>query len=52
MKFFLLVSQLAPAYSSAYGSGGWGGGLQPPPVGKNSIIRVKLMYRSGKDTVR
>ena len=52
MKFFLLVSQLAPAYSSAYGSGGgWGGGAAPP-VGKNSIIRAKLMYRSGKDTVR
>ena len=37
------------------GRGGWGGwgGLQPPPAGrKNSVIRTKLMYPSGKDTVK
>ena len=32
------------------GRGGWGGGLQPSLSGKNSIIRAKLMYRSGKDS--
>ena len=33
--------------------GGGGGAAPPPPVGKeNSIIRAKLMYRSGKDTVQ
>ena len=37
--------------SSAYGAGGLGGGCSPPSRGKNSIIRAKLMYRSGKDTV-
>ena len=29
-----------------------GGGLQPPCRKKNSIIRAKLMYRSGKDTLK
>ena len=29
-----------------------GGRAAAPPVGKNSIIRAKLMYRSGKDTVK
>ena len=33
------------------GRGGWGG-CSPPCREKNSIIRAKLMYRSGKDTVR
>ena len=33
------------------GRGGWGG-LQPPLSEKNSIIRAKLMYRSGKVTVK
>ena len=33
------------------GRGGWGAAA--PPVGKeNSIIRAKLMYRSGKDRVQ
>ena len=41
-----------PESPSAYGAGGLGG-LQPPPVRKkNSSIRVRLMYRSCKDTVR
>jgi len=34
-------------FASAYGAG-----LQPPLSEKNSIIREKLMYRSGKDKVR
>ena len=33
------------------GRGGWGG-CSPPSRGKNSIIRAKLMYRSGKETVK
>ena len=33
------------------GRGGWGG-CSPPCREKNSIIRAKLMYHSGKDTVR
>ena len=33
------------------GRGGWGG-CSPPCQKKNSIIRAKLMYRSGKDTVK
>ena len=33
------------------GRGGWGG-CSPPSWGKNSIIRAKLMYRSGKETVK
>ena len=33
------------------GRGGLGG-LQPPLSEKNSIIRAKVMYRSGKDTVK
>ena len=33
------------------GRGGWGG-CRPPCREKSSIIRAKLMYRSGKDTVR
>ena len=33
------------------GRGGWGG-CSPPSRGKNSIIRAKLMYRSGKDTAK
>ena len=36
--------------ASAYRAGGLGG-LQPPLSEKNSIIRAKLMYCSGKDTV-
>ena len=32
--------------------GGGAGGAAAPPVGKNSIIRAKLMYCSGKDTVK
>ena len=37
---------------SVRGGGGLGG-LQPPlSEKKNSIIRAKLMYRSGKDTVK
>ena len=35
-------------HSSAYGAGG----CSPPCRKKNSIIRAKLMYRSGKDTVK
>ena len=34
--------------SSAYGAGG----LKPPCRKKNCIIRAKLMYRSGKETVK
>ena len=35
------------------GGGAGGGCSPPPPVGeKNSIIWAKLMYRSGKDTVK
>ena len=37
--------------ASAYGAGGLEG-LQPPLSEKNSIIRAKLMYCSGKDTVK
>ena len=33
------------------GRGGWGG-CSPPCRKKISIIRAKLMYRSGKDTVK
>ena len=32
-------------------TGGWGG-CSPPSRGKNSIIRAKLMYCSGKETVK
>ena len=41
-------------HASAYGTGEMGGCSPPPlPVGeKNSIIRAKLMYRSGKETVK
>mgnify|MGYP002259997370 CR=1 FL=1 len=39
--------------TSAYGAGGGGsGGCSPPSRGKNSIIQAKLMYRSGKKTVK
>ena len=42
-----------PTFISVRGGGGGGlGGLQPFLSGKNSIIRAKLMYHSGKDTVR
>ena len=34
------------------GRGRWGGGCSPPCRKKNSIVRAKLMYRSGKDTVK
>ena len=38
-------------YHQRTGRGDWG--ACSPPVGKkNSIIRGKLMYRSGKDTVK
>ena len=33
------------------GRGGWGG-CSPPSRKQNSIIRAKLMYCSGKDTVK
>ena len=36
---------------SVRGGGGWGG-CSPPLSEKNSIIRAKLMYCSGKDTVK
>ena len=38
-------------YHQRTGRGGWGG-CSPPCRKKNSIIRAKLMYRSGKDTVK
>ena len=38
--------------SSAYGAGALGGRCSPPCRKKNSIVRAKLMYRSGKDTVK
>ena len=41
-----------PESPSAYGSGGLGEAAAPPVGKKNSIIRAKLMYRSGKDTVK
>ena len=43
-------SYICHNWASAYGAGGLGG-LQPPLSEKNSIIRAKVMYRSGKDTV-
>ena len=41
-----------PESPSAYVAGGFGRRLQPPLSEKNSIIRAKPMYRSGKDTVK
>ena len=37
---------------SVRGGGLGGGGAAAPRSEKNSIIRAKLMYRSGKDTVK
>ena len=43
-----------PLIHQRTGRGGWGGwgGCSPPCRKKISIIRAKLMYRSGKDTVK
>ena len=41
-----------PESPSAYEAGVLGGGCSPPCRKKNSIIGAKLMYRSGKDTVK
>ena len=46
--FAIRMNLRVGANSSAYGAGG----LQPPLSEKNCIIRAKLKYRSGKDTVR
>ena len=41
----------APSIHQRTGRGSWGG-CSPPCQEKNSIIRAKLMYNSGKDSVR
>ena len=51
LKTMPLLNSDIEGCPSAYGAGGLGG-LQPPCRKKNSIIRAKLMYRSGKDTVK
>ena len=45
------VRSICIKYISVRG-GGAGGGCSPPCRKKNSIIRAKLMYCSGKDTVK
>ena len=45
------VNDVIPVVISVRGRGA-GGGLQPPRRKKISIIRAKLMYHSGKDTVK
>ena len=53
---FLLIFFRVPGCSGMFQNisvrGGGAGGAAPPVGKKNSIIRAKLMYRSGKDTVK
>ena len=45
------IKEWGETYHQRTGRGSWGG-CSPPCRKKISIIRAKLMYRSGKDTVK